>query len=149
MTEDGSWILGGSAGSDYLYELCTGIPDAPGFIIEGPKCAVDDTGISPVVRDPHNWILNISLYNGLLGLFVFVLALAMPSWKGRKTQNAAMPIAGIATYLVSGSTFLISAGYALLPMTFFVAWLLRNFLLSTPSDDVSPESRELAPSERL
>jgi len=146
MTADGSWLFGGSAGSDYLYELCTGIPKAPEFILSGPKCAVDDAGMSPVVRDPHNWVLNISLYHGLVGLAVFVIALTVPAWKGRKTNSAAMPIAGIATYLVSGSTFLISAGYALLPMTVFVAWLIRNFLESTPVKHIPLERAEAAPS---
>ena len=133
MTRDGTWLLGGSAGSDYMYELCTGIPVAPNVILEGAKCAVDDHGPQPVVRDPHNWILNIVLYHGLLGLAIFTAALALPSWRARRSPNAMLPIGGIVTYLAAGMTFLISAGYALIPMSFFVAWLLRNTMM-----DASP-----------
>lgn len=132
MTQDSTWLLGGSAGSDYMYELCTGIPIAPAFNLDGPKCAVDDHGPEPVVRDPHNWILNIALYHGVPGLIIFSAALALPAVRERQSPNAMLPVGGIIAYLTSGMTFLISAGYALIPMSFFVAWLLRNSLLRTP-----------------
>jgi len=145
MTRDSTWLLGGSAGSDYMYELCTGIPVAPAFVLDGPKCAVDDNGPEPVVRDPHNWILNIVLYHGVLGLIVFVAALTLPAVRERTSPNAMLPIGGIITYLTSGMTFLISAGYALIPMTFFVAWLLRNSLATTSDPRITAGVQKAPP----
>lgn len=133
MTKDGTWLVGGSAGSDYMYELCTGIPEAPDFILTGPKCAVDSRGLQPVVRDPHNWILNIVLYHGVLGLTIFIATLTLPSWRARNSPDALLPIGGILAYLASGMTFLISAGYALIPISFFIAWLVRNTLQESSS----------------
>jgi hypothetical protein len=131
MTEDQTWLLGGSAGSDYLYELCTGLTEAPTANNLGqPKCAVDSGGPQPPTRDPHNWVLNIVLYHGLVGLGVFVTAFAVPMWRCRRSNSAALPVSLIVAYLVSGFTMLISAGYALIPMTFALAWLVRNAYLA-------------------
>lgn len=143
MTRDGTWLLGGSAGSDYMYELCTGISVAPDFVLEGPVCPVDDRGPEPVVRDPHNWILNIVLYHGLLGLVIFTAALALPSWRARSSPNATLPIGGLITYLAAGMTFLISAGYALIPMSYFVAWLLRNTMMEATALPNSDQHADL------
>jgi len=135
LTRDSAWLLGGSAGSDYMYELCTGVAIAPDVLRDGdPKCPVDDAGPDPVVRDPHNWILNIALYHGLVGLVIFVAAFAIPAWKMRQTKNWMLPVGGLITYLVVGMTFLISAGYALIPMTVFIAWLVRNALEASRSN---------------
>lgn len=126
MTRDATWLLGGASGSDYLYELCTGIPTAPVSVSDGdPKCPVDDAGPEPVVRDPHNWPLHITLYHGLLGLVVFSAAVAVPALKLRSQVNAMLPIGGLLTYLSMGLTFLISAGYALIPIAVFLAWLMK------------------------
>jgi len=135
LSTDGSWLLGGSAGSDYMYELCTGEPVAPLRIAAGdPKCPVDDAGPSPVVRDPHNWVLNLVLYHGVVGLAVFSIAIFVPMWQARRSEDSMLPIGGLLTYLVMGLTFLISAGYALIPMAVFVAWLVRNGLIQDGID---------------
>ena len=126
LTRDQSWLLGGAAGSDYLYELCTGIPEAPDYVVHpDPKCPIDDNGIHPVLRDPHNFALNLVLTHGLVGLAVFLAALIFPSWNARRRPTSGLPISAVATYLVAGLTFIIGGSYALVPIAFFVAWMLK------------------------
>lgn len=130
LTRDATWWTGGSAGSDYLYELCVGTPEAPEVVSSGePKCPVDDAGPEPVVRDPHNWILNITVTHGLMGLFAFCAFIALPTLRERHRPNAAFFTASTLTYLVAGMTFLISSGYALIPIAAFTAWHYRSRLL--------------------
>lgn len=129
QTSRGTWFFGGSAGSDYLYELCTGKEVVRVQVLEAgvdPKCAVDDFGPNPVVRDPHNWILNLSITHGLIGLALFVYVLGITIWRGRKTDGATLAAWIVVMFLISGSTFLISAGYALLPMCVALAWIVKS-----------------------
>ena len=129
LAGNGTWLLGGAAGSDYLYELCTGVSVAPQAISSesgDPKCAVDDRGPEPVVRDPHNWVLNIAVTHGILGVAVFGLAIGVTLWRGRRSEI--YPLAGwtIGFFLVTGLTFLISAGYALLPISVGAGWIVSR-----------------------
>lgn len=129
MARDGTWVLGGAAGSDYLYELCTGLPEAPTVLPypeSGPKCAVDDYGPEPVVRDPHNWILNIAITHGVLGVLLFSGVLGVTLWRGRRSEIFRLSAWTIGFFLISGLTFLISAGYALVPMAVAAAWIVSR-----------------------
>ena len=129
LAGNGTWLLGGAAGSDYLYELCTGVSVAPQVIsLESgdPKCAVDDRGPEPVVRDPHNWVLNIAVTHGILGVAVFGLAIGVTLWRGRRSEIYPLAAWTIGFFLVTGLTFLISAGYALLPISVGAAWIVSR-----------------------
>ena len=129
LNRDKTWWVGGSAGSDYLYELCTGIKVAPqvvSAIREDPKCPVDDYGPSPLVRDPHNWLLNIVVTHGLLGLAVFVNCIGCVLWRGRRSTVYMQAAWVIGFLLISGLTFLISGGYALLPISVAMAWIVSR-----------------------
>lgn len=129
MSENGTWLLGGSAGSDYLYELCTGIAVAPETVraeFNDPKCAVDDHGPEPVVRDPHNWVLNIAITHGILGVILFSFALGNTLWRGRGSEIYLLAVWTAGFFLVTGFTFLISAGYALLPISVGMAWIVSR-----------------------
>ena len=128
MTRDGTWLLGGSAGSDDLHELCTGMEVAPAFVIEGPKCPVESRGLQPLTRDPHNFAFYVLVHHGVVGLTVLLIPTGVLIWRSRRLDSAAMPIAGLGIYLGIGLTFPISAGYALIPMALFLAWLLRNIV---------------------
>lgn len=129
LTQDGTWLVGGAAGADYLYQICTGRPLAPDFVIEGEVCAVDDHGPEPVLRDPHNWVLNISLSHGLVGLSLYASLIVGIMWHCRRSPNSILPIFGASLYLGAGLVFVISGSYALLPISFFLAWVLRNKIL--------------------
>jgi len=138
LTRDRSWLLGGAAGSDYLYELCTGIEVAPIEVrIENndPTCAVDDYGPNPVVRDPHNWVLNIILTHGLFGFLAFSLVLGVTLFRGRGSEGYTLAGWTIGFFLVTGSTFLISGGYALLPMSVAAAWIVSGVGFKRTSSD--------------
>lgn len=126
---DFTWPLGGSAGSDYLYELCTGLKQAPDVVTGQPgelKCMVDDEGPHPVLRDPHNWILNLGVTHGILGLAVYVGVVATTLVKSKETRIFSLAAWMLGFFLVAGLTFVISGGYALLPIAVALGWLTRN-----------------------
>jgi O-antigen ligase len=127
------WILGAGPGTDILYEICTGIKDAPeqttmeqnGQILFLPKCAVDSQYAASTLRDPHNWTLNIMIHHGIIGLLVFILAILGPiAAKGRQI-NSSLPIIAIFAYFLNGLFgVIISTPFAMLPIAVFVAWLV-------------------------
>ena len=131
------WILGSGPGSDALYEACTGVKSpAPAKTListgEGilalPKCAVDDQNAPSTLRDPHNWLLNLLLYNGLLGFIIFILPFLMLSrrnyGKGRAVTFTRIVIMG---FFVCGSFgVIISSPFAMLPIAVLMAGALRH-----------------------
>lgn len=127
MTSRGTLWLGGDLGTNYLYQLCTGKNAVPTTIDSGDaKCPVDDAGPDPVVRDPHNWFLNLTLSSGVLGAilwFTFVLVVCVRT-RGCDLWGLALSIVGL--FLLLGTTSVISGGYALLPMSVALAWLVSR-----------------------
>jgi len=132
-----NWIFGGGPGTDTLYFACTGIQVAPKrTILESnsqitylPKCDVDSHEASSTLRDPHNWVLNLLLYHGFVGLLVFALVLVLPLWTLRSLTNYQLPAFGvIGILLVSSFGVVLSAPFGLVPLTVFLAYLYANAL---------------------
>jgi hypothetical protein len=138
IVKDSSWFLGAGPGTDILYEACTGIATAPlrtstrysdggSLLLVLPKCPIDSSEAETTLRDPHNWILNLLLYHGIVGMLIFTLTLLIPMVVYRRTANAILPVIVISVYFVLGSaSVIISAPFALLPISVLTAWLLTN-----------------------
>ncbi len=125
--------VGSGPGTDVLYTICTGLSEAPARtkIVENamtvylPKCAVDDAGAATTLRDPHNWLLNWLIYNGVVGTLILLLALMLPIWVYRRSRDSILPISVIAAYFVCGSFgVIISASFGMLPVTVMLASLI-------------------------
>jgi hypothetical protein len=148
LTRDGLWVTGAGPGTDILYEMCTGIASAPRQTvvnIEGkpprylPKCPIDDTNAPTVLRDPHQWLLGLLIYNGAIGTLVFLGALALPMWAYRKAPDASLALTGILLYFVCGSFgVVISSSFGMLPVAVMLAWLISSSGVLT--DDEGPRS---------
>ncbi len=130
-----NWVFGGGPGTDTLYFSCTGIRIAPEkTILESnnqitylPKCAVDSSEAPSTLRDPHNWVLNLLLYHGFVGLLVFTLVLVLPLWTLRSLTNYRLSAFGvIGILLVSSFGVVLSAPFGLVPLTVFLAYLYAN-----------------------
>ena len=113
-----------------LYTICTGVPEAPARtkIVENvkpvylPKCPVDDADAATTLRDPHNWLLNWLIYNGVVGTLILLLALMLPIWVYRRSRDSILPISVIAAYFLCGSFgVIISASFGMLPVTVMLA----------------------------
>lgn len=132
---DGLWVAGDGPGTDILYEICTGLEDAPARpIVVGedgertklPKCPVD-SGLSTTLRDPHQWVLNSMIYHGVLGTIPLALALLWPLWRLRRTPNSSLSIIGVGAYLVCASFgVVLSSPFGSLPIAVLLAWLLAS-----------------------
>jgi hypothetical protein len=129
------WLFGAGPGTDILYEICTGIPNAPprtsvdtaeGAILL-PKCPIDDSYAKSTLRDPHNWLLNLLVHNGTVGTLIFLIALAAPVYWSRRSPNSSLGVSVIAAYLVCG-TFgvILSAPFAMLPIAVMLGWMVRS-----------------------
>lgn len=127
------WILGAGPGTDILYEICTGISDAPdrttmtqnGQNIFLPKCAVDSLAAVSTLRDPHNWTLNIIIHHGIIGLLVFILAIVGPIAAMARQVNSSLPVIAIFAYFVCASFgVILSTPFAMLPISVLLAWLV-------------------------
>ena len=131
----GFLAFGSGPGTDVLYTICTGLPRSPartmivdnGQTVYLPKCAVDSSEAATTLRDPHNWLLNWLIYNGLAGTLVLLAALLLPIWVYRKSNYSSLPISVIAAYFVCGSFgVIISAAFGMLPVTVMLAWLIAS-----------------------
>ena len=131
----GFLAFGSGPGTGVLYTICTGAPEAPArtMIVDNgqniylPKCPVDDSNAATTLRDPHNWLLNWLIYNGLAGTLVLLAALLLPIWVYRKSNYSSLPISVIAAYFVCGSFgVIISAAFGMLPVTVMLAWLIAS-----------------------
>jgi hypothetical protein len=130
-----NWVFGGGPGTDTLYFACTGIRTAPektilesnGEITYLPKCGVDSSEALSTLRDPHNWLLNLWLYHGIVGLLTFLLVLLIPLWTLRFQTNYWLSTFGIlGILLVSSFGVILSAPFGLVPLTVFLAYLYSN-----------------------
>ena len=132
-----NWVFGGGPGTDTLYFACTGIRIAPervtqesnGQITYFPKCSVDSNEAHTTLRDPHNWVLNLWLYHGIVGLLVLTLALVVPLWTLRSLTNYWLSTIGVfGILLVSSFGVVLSAPFALVPLTVFLSYLYANHI---------------------
>lgn len=127
MWNQGTLLLGGSLGSDYLYELCTGVATAPKQLSVGdPKCPVYSYEPVPIPRDPHNFPLYILVTHGLLGLLIFFAPIAVLLWSQRGTPGYAFYAVGILLIVTTGLTMVMSAGYVLIPLSVLLAGTLAE-----------------------
>jgi len=122
-------------GTDILYTICTGQRVAPkrtwleinGELIYLPKCPVDSSEAPSTLRDPHNWFLNLLIHTGIFGAIIFIMGIVAPVYSCRKVRNSALPISLILLYLVCGAfSVIISAPFALLPISVSLAWLIAS-----------------------
>ena len=141
-----NWIFGGGPGTDTLYFACTGIRIAPEKTMQEsinediylPKCDVDSYEASSTLRDPHNWVLNLLLYHGFVGLLVFALVLVLPLWTLRCLTNYRLSAFGVIGILfVSSFGVVLSAPFGLVPLTVFLAYLYANALRRESSLDTT------------
>jgi len=141
-----NWIFSGGPGTDTLYYACTGIQVAPKrTILESnsqitylPKCDVDSHEASSTLRDPHNWVLNLLLYHGFVGLLVFALVLVLPLWTLRCLTYYRLSAFGvIGILLISSFGVVLSAPFGLVPLTVFLAYLYANALRRESSLDTT------------
>jgi len=127
-----NWIWGEGPGSDSLYEICTGVTSpAPATVlmltdtavIALPKCAVDDQDAPSTLRDPHNWILNLVLYHGVIGLIIFVLPLLLLSSRISGVRDLEIfTRLSVLGFLICGLFgVILSAPFALLPISVLMA----------------------------
>jgi len=130
-----NWVFGGGPGTDTLYFACTGIRIAPEkAILESnnqitylPKCAVDSSEAPSPLRDPHNWVLNLLLYHGFVGLLVFTLVFAWPLWTLKSVINYRLPAFGMLGIFMAGLFgVIVSSPFGLVPLTLFLAYLYAN-----------------------
>ncbi|CAB4834551.1 MAG: hypothetical protein F2763_07760 [Actinobacteria bacterium] len=133
LRNPGFLAVGSGPGTDALYTICTGITEAPAQtkIVENgrtvllPKCPVDDADAATTLRDPHNWLLNWLIYNGVVGTLILLLALMLPIWMYRRSRDSILPISVIAAYFLCGSFgVIISAAFGMLPVTVMLASLI-------------------------
>ncbi len=129
------WLFGAGPGTDILYTICTGIPNAPPRTsvetAEGrsffPKCPIDDADANSTLRDPHNWLLNLLVHNGTVGALIFLIAVGAPVYWSRNSSNSSLGLLVIAAYFVCG-TFgvIISAPFAMLPIAVMLGWMVKS-----------------------
>lgn len=132
LIRKGMIAAGGPYGSQILYEACSNpyLPtygaEYPGGGSLGPKCPIDSNETYFPVRDAHNFLLTLLLYNGLVGVFIFI-ALLLIQLKGAATLLGECKVyASIALvgYCISGlfSTFA-SSPFVMVPCAFMLAWM--------------------------
>lgn len=137
-----SQFLFGSPGSqDRLLFMCTGkrledykrgwrlTPEGPYPAQAEIRCPIDN-GFDPVpVRDPHNWILNVLIYNGFVGVLLFISPIAFVLLTTRRIPNSTLWTLGVGAYLFCGLFgVIVSAPFALGPMSVFLAFALSRRL---------------------
>jgi hypothetical protein len=138
LIDDKTWILGAGPGSDALYEACTGVktpaPERTLVITDAgtivfPKCAVDDQNAPTTLRDPHNWVLNLLLYHGLIGSIIFIfpfLVLSRHNYSERQSLDfTRLSIMGF--FICGLFGVIISAPFAMLPITVLMAGALTRY----------------------
>ena len=143
LATDGPWVAGDGPGTDILYEICTGLEEAPvrpilveedGTLKKLPKCPVD-SGLSLTLRDPHQWVLNSMIYHGVLGTVPLALALLWPLWRLRRTPYSSLSIIGVGAYLICASFgVLLSSPFGSLPIAVLLAWLLASSVAARGRD---------------
>ena len=126
------WIIGAPYGSYVIQIACSNprLPtygaNYPGGGIKGPKCPVDSNETYSPIRDTHNALVTIFVYNGILGLIIFIALLKFQIKKTKVLEMSTKAYALIALvgYAISGmfSTFALSS-FALLPCAFLLAFL--------------------------
>ena len=133
LRNPGFLAVGSGPGTDVFYTICTGVPEAPartkivenGKTVYLPKCPVDDADAATTLRDPHNWLFNWLIYNGVVGTLILLLALMLPIWIYRRSRDSILPISMIAAYFLCGSFgVIISASFGMLPVTVMLASLI-------------------------
>jgi hypothetical protein len=139
-----NFIFGGEIGSpDYFLYVCTGkridayldgFNATPGVFWSGQgagaRCMIDHGWDAVPVRDPHNWFLNMMLYHGLVGTGIWLFGFGAVFWVTRRVKNGSLAVIAIGAYFVCGSfQVIMSAPFALLPTSVFLAWLLSRYLL--------------------
>ena len=130
LRQDFHWIRGAGPGTDILYEICTGNPVAPPSIkvmrgeslVYLPKCAVDDANAATPLRDPHNWLLNLLMYFGLVGTLV-LMAPMLVFYRCRRRSLVSLAVFIVAGFLICGLFGVVLSGpYALVPITVCLSW---------------------------
>ena len=103
------------------------MPESNGAIIYLPKCDVDSNESFSTLRDPHNWMLNLWIYHGIVGLLVFMVVLLVPLWTLRSLTNYWLSALGVFGILLVGSFgVIVSSPFGLVPLTVFLAYLYAN-----------------------
>lgn len=146
LSSDGRWVFGTGFGrADTLLSAC-------GFTLEEyvansarNRCAVDN-GWDPLpLRDPHNGVLNLVLYNGVFGLALFLAAL-LAYWRPAPREPVvSLAVIPVLAYLLTGMFGVIwSSPFGMLPIATFTAFALSRRLVDGP---VSKGPEALSPLE--
>ena len=123
LTKDWSWIAGAGVGDPFrLLEACgvTALQFERTLGVE--KCAVD-SGSNPVpLRDPHNWVLALLLYHGLVGTLTFVTIIGTYLWPPIREPDLSLAAVPVSVYLLVGMvSVVISSPFGMLPIATFVS----------------------------
>lgn len=106
-------ILGGGVGSDAFAAACGGICAVAGGVLD--------------LRYPHNVELSLVLYQGVIGLSLFltwVLVIGVRSYRRRPT---ALQWFGLSAYLIAAQFgVVLESPFGLVPWVFFAGWILSK-----------------------
>ena len=136
---DGTWVLGDGLGRpDRLLEVCD---VSLAEYVDQPrrnKCDVDSGATPMPLRDPHTWMLNLLLYQGIVGIVVFAGILLAYWWRPPPDPAFSLSAVPAALYLLAASVgVVISSPFGLLPLATFTAFALSRRLRDRAADRVA------------
>lgn len=134
----GRWLVGTGIGTPAtLLEACGYTLAEYQADSHQNKCGVDSGNQSTPLRDPHDWALFLLLYHGLVGIVLFVGALAAYWWRPPREPVLSVTAVPVVLYAVAATVGVIfSSPFGLLPLATFTAYALSRRLAS------AAESRE-------
>ncbi len=135
---DGTWLTGSGIGQpDRLLAACGVTLAEFEDNHDDNKCSVD-SGLGGVLRDPHNWALNLLLYQGVVGVAIVAGALLAYWWRPPPDPAFSLTAIPAALYLVIASFSVIaSAPFGILPIAGFTAFAISRRLRSDATDRVA------------
>ncbi len=91
------------------------------------KCAVD-SGTTPLpLRDPHDWALNLLLYQGVLGIAVFAGVVVAYWWRPSPDPVFSLTLVPAGLYALAAAVGVVfSSSFGLLPAAAFTAFALSR-----------------------
>lgn len=137
--DDGTWLAGRGLGDPgRLIGVCGLTVEEFQYAPGVNKCAVDDGSGPMPLREPHNWMLSLLLYQGVIGIAAMVALLLAYWW--RPPPDPAFTLSALPAALYIGAAsfgVVLSSPFGILPIATFTAFAISRRLRSADTDKVA------------
>ena len=139
IVDDGTWLAGRGLGDPgRLIGVCGLTVEEFQYAPGVNKCAVDDGSGPMPLREPHNWMLSLLLYQGVIGIAAMVALLLAYWW--RPPPDPAFTLSALPAALYIGAAsfgVVLSSPFGILPIATFTAFAISRRLRSADTDKVA------------